>query len=100
MEGGGREGGRGEQSSCFQAEKDMGGAYSLHSALQTPGCRGGAAHLIGTQTRSKASPQHGFYPCSIRDLLIWERNVLNQIGLSCKAWLVSLLVSWAVELNL
>lgn len=56
--------------------------------------------MIGTQTHSKASPQHGFYPCSICDLLIWETNPLNQIGLSCKAWLVSLLVSWAVEPNL
>lgn len=56
--------------------------------------------MIGTQTHSKASLQHGFYPCSICDLLIWETNLLNQIGLSCKAWLVSLLLSWAVEPNL
>ena len=41
MEGVGREGGGGEHSSCFQAEKDMGGAYSLHLALQMPGCRWG-----------------------------------------------------------
>lgn len=90
----------GKHSSCFQAEKDTDGAYSLHSAVQAAGYKWGAAHLIGTQTCSKASPQHGFYPCSIRDLLIGETNPLNQVGLSCKAWLVSLLVSWAVEPNL
>lgn len=90
----------GKHSSCFQAEEDMNGAYSLHSALQAAACKQGAAHLIGTQTHSKASPQHGLYPCSICDLLIWERDPLNQIGLSCKAWLASLLISWAVEPNL